>query len=574
MFYSFKREEDLNDIFFISDYILDYNVGLFFILLTLFLILLKNFIPKLSEYNFIIFSLFGFGVYVSTFFSYDETFINLDHIYNLYHFKKLSMSPNEMVNGTVDYIFCLLLLPFASTRELLLISNYALNFVFLFMHFWILYLYIKQKTKISFLILILFASYLPFTWIFGKGFGNNIVSLMFFYSLILYFENRIKKSLLIASFLPLLRPDAILYSFTFFFVHFLKEKKIELKYISICLINFSIFFLLTYLFYNQFIPTPMEFKSISIKELYLINFDTFFDNLFKFYNLFFLVCFLLSYLLIKNNLEIFKIYYFFIPLFGIFVFYSLNPETYKFPRYSIGFLLIQSLFFVFLIINNKICLSFKNRINYEINLKFLSKYENLFSSIIIILIIPILIYTQNTRFSENRIDALSIGGQIVEKIIPKNWNVSATELNTFGFSNDLEIYDMWGYSNKVIAKSKIRSVYNKKISPDLFLTVSPEIFWFRTRNTNFKNHYITKKNPELILTQDNFSKDQNFLGDMNEILKFYDFYSLLYKTYDTLLLIRKDKKNLIFNNLNENKFNLDYSKGIDLQKFRKLYGNK
>lgn len=574
MFYSFKREESLNDIFFVSDYILSFNVGLFFILLTLFFIILKKFIPKLSNYNFIIFSFFGFGIYVSTFFTYDETFINLDHIYNLYHFKKLSMSPNDMVNGTVDFIFCLLLLPFASTRELLLVSNFALNFAFLLIHFLILYSYVKKKTKISFLILILFASYLPFTWIFGKGFGNNIVSLMFFYSLILFFENRIKKSLLIASFLPLLRPDAILYSFTIFFAFFLKEKKIEMKYISICLLNFSIFFSLTYLIYDQLIPTPMEFKSISIKEFYLINFDTFFNNLFKFYNLFFLICFLLSYILIKNNSDFLKLYYFFIPLFGIFVFYSLNPETYKFPRYSIGFLLLQSLFFIFLIINNKIYINFKNRFNYEIDLKFLSKYENLFSSIIIILLIPILIYTKNTRFSENRIDALSIGGQIVEKIIPKNWLVAVTELNTFGFSNDLEIYDMWGYSNKMIAKSHIRTVYKKKIVPDLFLTVSPEIFWFRTRNTNFKNHYITKKNPELILTQDNFSKDQNFLGDMNKILKFYDFYSLIYKSYDTLLLVRKNEKKLMFNYLNENKFNLDSSKEIDIQKFRTLYENK
>lgn len=571
MFYSFKREENLNDIIFISDYVLNYNTGLFFILISLFFVILKNFIPKLNNYNFIIFSFFAFGIYISTFFAYDETFINLDQIYNLYHFKKLSMSPTEMVNGTVDYIFCLLLLPFASTREMLLVSNYALNFAFLFIHFWVLYSYIRKKTKISFLILIIFASYLPFTWIFGKGFGNNIVSLVFFYSLILYFENKIKKSLLVASFLPLLRPDAILYSFSIFFAHFLKTKKIEIKYISICLLNFSIFFLFTYILYDQFIPTPMEFKSISISELYLINFETLFINSFNSYNLFFLICLLLSYLLIKNNSEIVKIYYFFIPLFVVFAFYSLNPETYKFSRYSIGFFLLQSLFFIFLIINNKLYFSFKNRFNYEINLNFLSKYENFFSSIIIILIIPILIHIQNTRYASSRIDALSIGGQIVEKIIPKNWLTAVTELNTFGFSNDLEIYDMWGYSNKIIAKSKIRSLRKKKIAPDLFLTISPEIFWYRTENTDWKNYQNTKRNPELILSRNNFSKSQNFIGDMNEVLKFYDFYSITYKTYETLLLVHKDKKKLIFDNLNRNKFNLSYSKEIDIQKFKTLY---
>ena len=86
MFYSFKREENLNDIIFISDYVLNYNTGLFFILISLFFVILKNFIPKLNNYNFIIFSFFAFGIYISTFFAYDETFINLDQIYNLYHF--------------------------------------------------------------------------------------------------------------------------------------------------------------------------------------------------------------------------------------------------------------------------------------------------------------------------------------------------------------------------------------------------------------------------------------------------------------------------------------------------------
>ena len=82
-------------------------------------------------------------------------------------------------------------------------------------------------------------------------------------------------------------------------------------------------------------------------------------------------------------------------------------------------------------------------------------------------------------------------------------------------------------------------------------------------NRNLQN---TKRNPELILTRNNFSKSQNFIGDINEVLKFYDFYSITYKTYETLLLVHKDKKKLIFDNLNRNKFNLSYSKEIDIQK--------
>ena len=108
------------------------------------IIFIKNVIPKFDKYYFLVFSIYAFGIYVATFYTYDETFINLEHIYNLYHHQKLSMSPVSMINGTVDYFFCILLYPFAATKKLLLIGNYTLNFIFLFLHFLILFMYILQ----------------------------------------------------------------------------------------------------------------------------------------------------------------------------------------------------------------------------------------------------------------------------------------------------------------------------------------------------------------------------------------------------------------------------------------------
>ncbi len=571
MFYSFLREENINNIFYISDYFLDYSIGLYLIFISIFLTILKSFVSKLNKNDFIIIFIFSFGIYVSTFYSYDETFINLEHIYNLNNFGKFSFSPYEMINGTVDYVFCFLLYPFSGSRETLLIASFILNFVFLFLHFVILFFYLKNKTNIRYLLLIIFACYLPFTWIFGKGFGNNIVSLFFFYSLILYLQNKTNKSLLVASFLPILRPDAILYSMTIFIGHFLNTKDFKLRYFVYSLTSFSAFFVFTYIVYNQLIPTPMEFKSISIKELYLIDFEKALKNILKSYNLFFFICFLFSLFFVEKKFEILKINYFFLPLFLVFLFYSLNPETQSFSRYSFGFLLLQPIFFIFLISREELNIKFNEKLFFNLKLKFLFKYETYISILIMVAIIPILIHTQNTRFFGNRIDTLSVGGQITAKIIPNNWVVAATELNTFGFSNDLNIYDMWGYSNKLISKSKIRTVHNKKIIPDLFFKISPDIFWFRTRDINNKTYYVTKANPEYTLTQANFSKSENYLGDMNKILNNYDLYSLIYKNYDTILLVRKDNEKKIFKYLAKNKFKLDYKKKLDFKEFEFLY---
>tara|TARA_B110000037_G_C17121906_1_gene506245 strand:+ start:3152 stop:4957 length:1806 start_codon:yes stop_codon:yes gene_type:complete len=571
MYYSFLREENISNIFYISDYILNYHIGIYTIIISIFFVIIKIFNPKFKKYNFLIFSIYALGVYIALFFSYDETFINLEHTYNLFHHQKLSMSSDTMVNGTVDYVLCILLYPFSASRELLIIGNYVINFIFLFFHFWILFLYIKNKTRITFLILIVFASYIPFIWIFGKGFGNNIVSLFFFYSLILYISDKTNKSLIIAALLPILRPDAILYSATIFFAHFLNKKKIEIKYIIICLLGFLSVFAITYFLYGHIVPLPMEFKSLSIDEFSLIDFETVFTNVLKSYNLFFLILFLISYFFIKENIYLTKINYFFIPLLSLLIFYSLNPETHKFPRYSMGLLGFQALFYIFLITDRKIKFHFNKKFNFNINLDFLSRYQFFFSLLIMLIIIPLIIYIQNTRYYGARVDSLSVGGQIMGKITPKKWIVAVTELNTFGFSNDLIIYDMWGYSNDIISKSKTRSYYKKKIDPGLFLKKSPEIFWYRTRKTDTAKYYATKLNPEAILVTDNFSQSQNFLGNMNKILLSYDFYSLFYKNYETLILVNKNNKKQFFENLSKNHFNLNHSKILDLEKFKLIY---
>ena len=74
------------------------------------------------------------GTYVYSCRWTDEVFINLEHTYNLWHHGRFSFSPSTWVDGTVEFVYHLLLLPAAATRELLIGGNYLLGFCIALAH--------------------------------------------------------------------------------------------------------------------------------------------------------------------------------------------------------------------------------------------------------------------------------------------------------------------------------------------------------------------------------------------------------------------------------------------------------
>ncbi len=563
----------------ISDITPSFQIGIYILIFSS-IFLIYNFLKNLKnpEFNFkfelLYLILFYSGIFISTLFFIDEVFVNLEHPYNLRNHGIFSNSPSILVNGTVDYLLYLILTPFAFDRELLVISSYFLFYIIGILHLLVIYFYLK-KIKISnkYFFIIIFFSYLPFSWLIGKGFGNSIISLIFLISLIYFLKSETKKSLLLASFFPLFRPDAILYSGVIFLINFLFKRKIYFKYCFILLFNFLLYFLITKFYYGHWVPTPMLLKSSFFELVSSRDLNFFFNEFLKLHNFLFFVFYLLILFFVHKNELIKKLLLVYPFIFCIFLFYSVNPGTQLSPRYSIGYFLFQILFFVLILCQQSLKIDLFNKFKFELNFnKYLTGKKILLITLVINLSILLpLNYIKESRYSYSRIDDLGVGGQFVDYVFPKNWKIAITELNTFGFMNDRDILDLWGFSNLDIAKSNIFSPTRNKINPKLFLKEKPDIYWFRTYNVNEANHSLALEIPEKRATQDNMSKSTNNLGDMLEVIKYYDMYAIYHEDYETILFAKKSLKSQIYDLLIEKNFSLKSSGSFDLDLFKHYY---
>lgn len=579
MYFEFISRSNDQSYTLISSITPSFEAGIYILVFSSFL-LIYNFYKNLKTKNFnfefelLYLILFFSGIFISTLFYIDEVFVNLEHPYNLRNHGFFSNSPSELVNGTVDYLLYLILTPFAFDREVLVVASYFLFYIIGILHLLIIYFYLKKiKINNKYFFIVIFFSYLPFSWLIGKGFGNSIISLLFLIALIYFLNSENKKSLLIASFFPLFRPDAILYSGVIFLINFLIKRKVHFLYCFVLLLNFFLYFLVTKYYYGQWIPTPMLLKASFFNLVSFSDIIFFFNEFLKIHNFLFFVFYLLILFFVNKNKLIKRLLLIYPFIFFIFLFYSINPGTQLTPRYSIGYFLFQILFFILIFSQKTLKINIFNKFKFEFNLNnYLREKKLLLITLIINLLILIpLDYIKSSRYSYSRIDNLAVGGQFVDSIFPKTWSIAITELNTFGFMNDRNILDLWGYSNLDIAKSNIYSPSRNKINPKLFLEKKPDIFWFRTYNVNEQNHFRALEIPEKRATTDNMSKSTNNLGDMINVIKYYDMYVVYHEKYETILFVRKLLKKRIYKILNNKGFILKSSGEFDINLFKYYY---
>ncbi len=579
MFFEFIS--DLSDIKFtlISNVTPPFHWGIYLIIFSSFFLFLNLFITnQKNEFNFkfelTYLVLFYSGIFICTLFFIDEVFVNLEHPYNLRNHGIFSNSPAELVNGTVDYLLYLVLTPFAYNREVLVLASYFLFYFIGLLHLILIYFYLKKiEVSNKFFFIIIFLSYLPFIWLIGKGFGNSIISLIFLISSIYFLKSNHKKSLLVASLLPLFRPDAILYSGVIFLVNFITKKKIYFAHSFLLIFNFFLYFIITKIYYDQWIPTPMLLKSSFFDLFSYTDVVHFFNEFLKVHNISFFIFYLFIIFFVKKNELIKKLIIIYPFLFFIFLFYSINPGTQLTPRYSIGYFLYQILFFVIIFSQKNISFNFFKKLEFQISFgKFFFGRRLIILTLVInfIILLP-LKYIKDTRYNYSRIDNLAVGGQVVDYIFPKSWSIAITELNTFGFMNDRNIIDLWGYTNLEIAKSKIYSPVRNKINPNYFLEKKPDIFWFRTYNVNEVGYYYALKIPEKRATTDNMSKSTNNLGDMLKVIKYYDMYVLYHGDYETILFSKKSLKSEILDVLINKGFSLKSFGNFKIDLFKSYY---
>src|SRR5262249_26077721 len=112
----------------------------------------------------------------------DDLFVNFEHPYNLLHHGRYSFSPYRMVDGTVEFVYSLLLTPFAQTQTRLIAVNYylfgmSIGLAHLALCARLLRAYRPATRLVG---LTCFATYAPLVQTFAGGYGNGLVSLVFF----------------------------------------------------------------------------------------------------------------------------------------------------------------------------------------------------------------------------------------------------------------------------------------------------------------------------------------------------------------------------------------------------------
>ncbi|MEH2259715.1 hypothetical protein [Nostoc sp.] len=393
--------------------------------------------------------------------------------------------------------------------------------------------------------------------------------------------------------MPLIRPDGILWSFaniaTITLTLRRKSKPISYfknYYILIILLPFLstlIYLFLFRKFYGHFIPTPILFKSFKLSMLPMFNLSLLLEGISNWLgaplnSIGCLVLGLLIYLGIKkHNLieqnEIIKIlitYTLFSSL--IFVFYNFTKATIGdyslyYSRYWLSFEV--ALFILLLVTISSYKLLIYIQEGYLTNIHFLPM-----SLIFFIFLISVQQGVNEVNYPDPMVNRTYnvFAGSLTEKILPNHLSISTTEINTFGLMIDRPILDLWGYTNRDIAKSKVCNSAKIKNNENLFLEKRPNIywpFWFPSEEYN----YDTVE--EYFATSFNTSKEKNQLGDMNKVIINYDFFVIQTNGKKLSYLVRKDTSDLLINHLKDKfKFQLLKSREIDVNKFSSLYNSQ
>lgn len=507
------------------------------------------------------------GVFMYTAYWIDEVFINLEHPYNLYHHGLFSFSPERMVDGTVEFLYYLILTPFAMSQKSLTQANYALGLLLTLGHtflFWKMTrgLNFRLRTVASFA----FITHLSFTAVLSSGFGNGLVSLGFMICLYLQITARPKTALLFAALLPLMRPDGVFYASTVCFTDLVTRRKASPGYWLLIACSVLAYCSAVKFFYGHWIPVPASFKSFAPGMVHLPSFS--FLHAVKltgwwaigvcapwgfFHYLFFTSLILSSLPFVSKKifggrhdlaplLSNFRLLHLYGALLAIFLFLStftsFSLQSQSFARYVLPVSLFSAIYGIaFLLLFRDKRLAFAlTALMVVISIagtiygaghfakfrtyKGWKKYIGLSHSVI-----------------PEREQYLGRLGELTEKIIPQGWSVAMTELNTFGFMmKKTSFIDLWGYTEPRIAYSKMLNAHGMRKRPGFFLEVKPDISPFGIfpfKGGSDYEFYLAKGSIAML-------NEMNLYGSLIDCMKEYDLFILSHPENYFTFLVRKD----------------------------------
>jgi|GEM_PF-5253379 len=541
-----------------------------------------------SSFDFGILSLMWIGVFIASYQVIDEVSLNLEHPYNLFHFGRFSMSPEKMVDGTVEHLFYLLHTPFAYSLESLFLGNFLISLLVGWLHlFYIWKTWFKNDPVRDPLLLGCFVLALPLVRVWSTGFGNGLLSLAFLFSVGSMTKQQVSKSLWISGLLPLIRPEGLILSMVNI-MHWLlnKQYKKSVKQFFIALSipagSLFLYLFIHHAMYGYWIPTPILFKSIKLSMLPMIHFGDLKNDISRWakepVNVAFSVI-LFSLFTFKRKWSFFSdiqrsSFLYLILLMPVMAFFVMSVNT-------MGFFGGDTHFRYWICTTMMLCLCALLWVRDSENIMGKEALRSCGYILFVLFFILGIAQMKNIRKVEsfglaNR-NYLAVAGRFMERIFPANFKFATTEMSTFGLGARREVLDLWGYSNRNIATSSVCNGMRVRNNPHIFLEAKPEVyfpFWFSdSKMKGWEYFYLNSyANIEDGLRHMHVTRSHgNMLGDMNQAIELYNLWLFVdpKEAFQVAALVRKDKNEQMENSLTESGFMLNRSRLLNSENFKK-----
>ena len=521
------------------------------------------------------------GFYIRNLGYIDEVYVNLIHPFNLYHHGKYSFQPDSLIDGTVEYIYYLLLTPFASTRESLLIASFLSGWVIAVGHIILMAKLLRKETFWVYLTgLFLTAFHFDLNRIFSSGFGNGLVSLLFLYAWSAWTDSKPKRAIIISSILPLFRIDAFLYSLVLMTLVFLKHRVIKHVLIGlICsLISIACVMLFSLYYYGHMVPTPIAFKSVPLNFL-LQQAHRFpialLTNFVMSYGTLLFTLFSMSYFYKLLNREQVYAAFSYIILLLISAIYTVQSRVNEPNRYFLPMYLVE----IILITRCISCLTRKIELDLSYNAP---KRQVQIIGFVILALLNLQAGIQSRRFANLGVDIsipvpfdglvyrtfkIAQEAEALNSILPNTDVVASTELNTLGFFGNFKIDPLWGYANRQIAKSNKLMPFagGVRALPNYVINSKPDYFWL----------YFVPKELESHLIDDDHDGDwyqcSSRIGLCSIIDLAQEFPYIFYirsGTLNTCLLVPERSLNSIQNLLKQKGYSISFQRPLNYQSIK------
>jgi hypothetical protein len=491
----------------------------------------------------------------------DEVAIALEHAFNLRNFGRFSYAPDRMVDGTVEVAYFLLLTPFAWSAQSVVFANFFLGLIVALAHLYVLSRLIGRESPIArTAILLLFSLNYPIVAQLSGGFGNSLVTLGMLIAIERHCSGRRVAATIVASCLPVLRPDAVLYSVALLLAF---EDRTVKAWLVRCLARAflplaatALYLGLFYLVYGHWIPTPIAFKSpppgaVGLAQLRLVT-GIILSSI-ALPHAIGLAAMLVA-VRWRDDRRIATLLRLFVPMAAIYVFYLMagsdrDATGINAARYWLGFDVLLALFTSVVLAN----LLAETRGRYPV------AAQVLVPAIVVTCAIAATVWNSST-VSSNRSE-LGFAGQIVAAALPPELSLATTELNSFGLAvPDREVIDLWGYTRPEIARSPLRDLEMNRYEPNLFRTLTPDVF--------FVYEMESTAAAESQLSGVSWRHGVARLGDMNWMLSEYDVVGLTHPQQTVVLLVRRDSLGTVRQSLNAKGYRQTRQRPLDMQLFR------